>query len=291
MDRNAIGTDLTRAHLSVLHPSLFASLAMIEPQIHPGVDRAGIIFMVKALGRRKETWPSRSAAEKELRKSPFYAAWNPRAIAKLVEHSLVPAKPDSDQVRTTTPKHMEVSLTVRPNFGKAGVSRRIEDLTADDRERVPDIDPSANDIYPFYRPESTAMFKALPSLRPSILYVAGDSSPGFTLELQEAWIQRTGVGIGGSGGAKAGRVKLQTVKGGAHTMPMDASMDKVVEAVGAWFGTEARAWRNKDAEFRRSWDSKSKQEKQQVDPLTVDLIHNYKGKEPLEEFIEKRSKL
>lgn len=244
--------------------------------------------MLKAILLRKESWTTRAAAEKALSKSPFYTSWDARAIDRLLEHSLITLE---DEIRTTTPRHMEISLAIRPNFGRAGLGGKLEDLSHQERMDVPDLDPEAKDIYPFYRPEPTAMFKALPNLRPAVLFVAGDSSPSFTEDMRQQWMQRTGVGVGGSGGVKAGQVEMHMIEGGTHMMTMDSKIAPVAEIIGEWLAGQQKKWTAVEGDFRRDWDRLSIQEKQQVHPLTSYIALNYKGKETLEDFVERQSKL
>ena len=71
----------------------------------------------------------------------------------------------------------------------------------------PDVDPSSLAIYPFYRPESLATFKRLPSLRPPVFYILGELSTVSKRETRRDKVKVTGTGVGGSGGIAEHKVK------------------------------------------------------------------------------------
>ncbi|KAJ5266953.1 hypothetical protein N7478_009761 [Penicillium angulare] len=64
--------------------------------------------------------------------------------------------------------------------------------------------------------------------RPPVLYVLGQSSPLFSPADHTRALNRTGRGIGGSGGIKASQVEEKMVKG-SHQLPLE----RVVETAAA----------------------------------------------------------
>lgn len=283
------------AHLSTLHPRLFASLILIEPQIHDGVSRASIVALFQVVGRRREHWRSRAEAEKSMRRNPFFANWNARAIDRLVKFSVVDDRQSvisttidgasQPKVRTSTSRSMELALLARPNLDGVGTSPKIPKWTTS----VPDLDPKAKDTYPFYRSEPTAIFRLLPMLRPSVLWVCSAQSSSSPPAVREDWLNLTGTGIGGSGGASSGRVKMHIIPGDRHTLPMDDMMGEVVRISREWLQAEMRNWQQTHGESSRRWVERSTEDKQALRPVFRDVIGEFdvRGEESLEDFIRR----
>ncbi|KAL9031710.1 MAG: hypothetical protein Q9196_000258, partial [Gyalolechia fulgens] len=148
---------------------------------------------------------------------------------------------------------------LRPNFdGLDSDGRMIVN-----RSTHPDLDLEAAETYPFYRPEPASTSKKLPYLRPSVFYVHGGKSYISAPELREQRMSTTGVGVGGSGGAVAGRVKQIILEGGGHLMPMEM-VGELADATAEWLVEEMRHWRQQEGTFQAQWSRKSKLEKQTV---------------------------
>jgi len=74
---------LSRVLLSVLHPRLFTSLALIEPVISPDIFTGqGPILAMMSL-KRRDMWKSKSEAIKAAKEA--YKAWNTRTISTYEE--------------------------------------------------------------------------------------------------------------------------------------------------------------------------------------------------------------
>jgi pimeloyl-ACP methyl ester carboxylesterase len=145
--------------------------------------------------------------------------------------------PSTDQrVTLTTTKHQELFTFLRPTY----VSKEL-----------PDWDPEFGDPkqlkYPFYRPEPLHAFKRLPELRPSVLYVFGETSDLSTPAERKAKMERTGAGAGGSGGAKKGKVK-EVVLDCGHLVAMERVAQCAEAAVGFLKG-ELELWRMEQQAF------------------------------------------
>ena len=67
--------------------------------------------------------------------------------------------------------------------------------------------------------------------------------------------EQTGIGVGGSGGAKEGRVKDVMLKGIGHLVPMEA-VDDSAEHAARWLGQELQRWREEEAEWKKVVDSR-----------------------------------
>jgi pimeloyl-ACP methyl ester carboxylesterase len=233
---------------------------------------------------RKDIWPSRDAAAKEFRRSKFYQKWDPRVLDRWIEYGLrdLPTpiyaddKVDKDgkRVTLTTTKHQEVFTFFRPNFDGYGPDK------PPDRRTHADLNPALPTIYPFYRADSPLTFFRLPELRPSVLYIFGGKSAMSYPEACQTKMDTTGVGVGGIGGAAAGRVKSVTLEDAGHLMPMDA-IDQTAEAAADWLDSEMERWRKEEDEFRKVWSAKSMQEKRMIDDKWKEMMGPLSEKKPV----------
>lgn len=261
-------------HLAYSHPRLLASLVLIDPIIQNASAAApdkSRLSHTQASTFRRDDWPSRAEAASSVKKSKFYISWDPRVLDLWIRYGLrsLPTDiyprehDDSDRseyadgpVTLTTTKHQEVFTFLRPNFdgldanGKLIVNRRTH----------PDLDLRAADKYPFYRPEPPAIFNDLPRLRPSVLYIFGGQSDFSRPDLRKQKMERTGTGVGGSGGTEVGRVKEVVFEDVGHLVPMEA-VGRCAAAAGEWLASELKRWREEEAEFKREWETKERRER------------------------------
>ncbi|KAG9697234.1 alpha/beta-hydrolase, partial [Aureobasidium melanogenum] len=266
-----MGHSMGGAHLtalSLLHPRLLSTLILIDPVI----IRASYLNAYK-LGRlsarRRDRWPSRAAARKAFEKSPMFKSWDKRVLDCWMEHALrdLPTKlypevtasstppalgadvsgstisPDSKTevpVTLKTTKHQEVMTFMRGNFVTPS---NPAPSTAPNPLTHPDVDTSGASVEPFYRAESFHLFKLLPYLRPSVLYVFGTESDLSAPQHIADKLEFTGVGVGGSGGVAKGRVKEFTMQGGGHLMPME-SVGETANQCSGWLLQELKRWKD-----------------------------------------------
>lgn len=76
-------------------------------------------------------------------------------------------------------------------------------------------------------------------------------------------METTGVGVGGSGGAKEGRVKGVVLEDVGHLIPMlvpGLCAEKAVE----WLEVEVARWTEEEEKWKRGWLGKTKRERQMV---------------------------
>ena len=272
-------------NLSLMHPRLFASLILIDPVIqrYPSVD--GNYGPAKASVGRREVWPSRSEAERKLKGSKFYQAWDPRVLDHWLQYGLrdlptrlhpdvptsttpppisadpgtglTPPSRDDVPVTLTTTKHQEVLTFLRANFP---TSTYPNPGIHPNRDTHADVNPDSPPMSPFYSPVPIATFHRLQHLRPSVLYIFGSESFLSTPVLKADKLAHTGTGVGGSGGVKEGRVKDFTFEGVGHLIPMEV-VERTAEACAGWIGPEVGRWRGLEEEQRRAWAETPRVEK------------------------------
>lgn len=247
MSRSRLPCLMTSTLLSLMHPRLFHTLVLLDPVIQTA--NAGIAPAVASTNRR-DIWDSRSAAASKFRQSKFYQAWDPRVLDLWIQHGLrdLPtelypsdgpaAAAAAGRVTLTTTKHQELFTFLRPTYPRG------PGFAIPDRGPLPD---GQSPDYPFYRPEPLHAFSRLPELRPSVLYVFGETSDLSTPERRRAKMERTGAGVGGSGGAAAGRVK-EVVLDCGHLVAMER-VPQCADAIAEFLGGEMARWREEQERF------------------------------------------
>lgn len=144
-------------------------------------------------------------------------------------------------IALTTAKHQESWTYTRPYFSPLANSLN-EPLLHENRRRYPDTDPGTLKTHPFYRAETDLTFDNLPLLRPSVLYVFPQKSAIATPALQGQIMETTGIGKGGSGGVKAGKVKSVGFERGSHLVTFEKP-DQCAEIVVGWLIEWFGEWR------------------------------------------------
>ena len=259
-------------NVAFFNPRLFTSLILLDPVIQPRTaEISSAPNQPPSIARlstfRRDTWPSRAEAAKLFLKSPFYKAWDKRVFDKWIEYGLrdLPTLQHPDgtppAVTLSTSVANEVHTFLRPNYEGYGASNPDKKIN---RRTHPDVDPEKVDNSPFYRSEGPRTFARLPELRPSVLYIFGDTSEVSGEAMNEEKLAATGVGVGGSGGRAEGRVKGVTLQGVGHLIAMEAS-ERAAEETAKWIGSEMVRWREEEELWEREWKGKSLKEKQGID--------------------------
>ena len=204
--------------------------------------------------KRKDRWPSRAEAAKSFRKA--YGKWDPRVVDIYIKHGVKddPTQPKGS-VTLATSKHQEVVKYMRPNFQNKKPLNGVADagsLDGHDSVFYPDIIGPPNTIYPFYRYEPIILWGLMKHIRPSVLYLYGGKSPISTPDDRERKLERTGRGIGGSGGRKNGRVMDFTFPSAGHALPFEA-VKGVSEVMSAWLTQEVVRWKEEEERIQKDW--------------------------------------
>ncbi|KAL8826399.1 MAG: hypothetical protein Q9191_003826 [Dirinaria sp. TL-2023a] len=264
------------------------ALALLDPvmQLHPNPPVApGREAITRLSTFRRDIWESRSAAIASFSKSPFYSSWDPRVFSVWIQYGLrdlpTAIQPSPEEafhknssepqhslaaadrpVTLTTPRHQEVFTYLRPNFN------RPDSGTGESGASVathPDLDTTLPSelIYPFYRPETASTLRNLPYVRPGVFYIFGETSEVSRPEYVKEKLETTGIGAGGSGGAKAGRVKGVTLSGVGHLVSMVAPC-LCAEKIAEWLGKEVNRWAKEEAKWKKEWEARPRIERQTV---------------------------
>lgn len=248
-------------NLALIHPRLLSSLVLIDP-VMSGLPAPMIPPTVAQLSAfRNDLWSSRAVAEEKFRTSRGFAAWDARVMDRWCQFGIRPTptalypKEPAGSVTLTTTKHQECFSFLRGTWEALSA----DGTTVINKKDVIDLGSEHLTRYPFYRPEDASTFKRLPELRPSVLYIFGETSNLSPPEARKAKMDVTGTGTGGSGGAKYGRVKEVLAKGQGHLVPMEA-VALCADAAAKWLGSEKAIWQEEMDRYKE-WTKLSLEEK------------------------------
>jgi pimeloyl-ACP methyl ester carboxylesterase len=284
-----IGHSMGGNHLcqvAYIHPRLMTTLILIDPviQLIASTPPESGPSPAQMSTFRRDVWLSREEAAASFKKSPFYKSWDPRVLDVWIKYGLrelpTPIHPEQDataatkQVTLTCTKHQEVFTFLRPNKEAYGVDGKPAN-----RQTHPDINPLQGVLSPFYRPEPPQVFLRLPELRPSVFYVfGGKSDVGPAVAIRDKMV-RTGVGAGGSGGAKEGRVKQVTFDDIGHLIAMEVP-GRTADHIVPWLGSEVKRWKEQEAAFKKDWMRKSVHEKRTISKETEKMMGGPRQRTP-----------
>lgn len=236
-------------NLALIHPRLLSTLILLDPVIQDSETSTAAGSPTYQSTFRRDIWPSRAEAELAFRKQKFYQSWDPRVFDRWCKFgiretptSLHPNERGSVTLSTT--KHQECFTFLRPSW--PGFSE--DGLSIINRDLVPDLNPTGLLGYPFYRPEPPATALRLREVRPSVLYIFGGESPMNSDEFRHIKVNVTGTGVGGSGGAKEGKVSEVVLKGIGHLVAMEAC-NQCADAAAPWLGREVENFKNARREY------------------------------------------
>lgn len=267
--------------MSNWHPTLFHSLAFIEPGIDPLYGMGTSVGWCHAILQFKDVYSTREEAETQLIRLHNAKGWERSVSERFREYGLYERNGENgEKWAMTTPKDQLLALLGRIN--PTGVARGpggMADVTLADRVAVPDADAERWEWGPFYRPELKKAWDMLPNMRPWALYIGGNKSPVFgAVNAREERLRLTGIGAGGNGGVKLGAVKQIVLEDGEHTMTFDWNMYKVADHVADFLATESKRWAEGPQKRRDEWLQKSVEERQSIGQAYIDCVMEEKKK-------------
>ncbi|KAI9694161.1 MAG: hypothetical protein M1822_003432 [Bathelium mastoideum] len=249
----------------MMHPRLFQALAFLEPTLQrenpTGIDGP---MVARGTSRKPDLWKSRQDAEAALRKGTFLRPWDPKAVERYLRFGLreVPtavyplsSKVPVGSVTLTTTKAQEAWTLLRMN----ATTQITSMLDSTSRYTSPDLTEEAgeddcnNTSRLMNCPAPCMAFELLPYVRPPVLYVFGSKSHISRPERQKGKLERTGTGLGGSGGASMGRVKAKTITTASHMTPMEKPTE-AASILGQWMGEQKNEY-EAEKDFHQNHDS------------------------------------
>lgn len=251
--------------LATWHPSLFHSLAFVEPGIDPKYGRGLTVPWSLSTLKHPDSWKTKEEADAGLVKSQRAQHWDARVLARLKHYSVYNRETsDGRDWAMTTPKDQVVALISRFNPDRVGLGPGgIDSVTLAQRESIPDGDPDGFNFGPFYRRELQLAWDMLPNLRPWALLVNGGKSPFFGYpQTRDERARITGTGIGGNGGVRLGAVRQVVIEDGEHAMVFDRNVTTVADHVAGWLSAECRRWTGGPRKRQAEWQMESLEKKQ-----------------------------
>ncbi|KAF5870716.1 putative toxin biosynthesis protein [Botrytis fragariae] len=260
--------------LSIMHPRLFTSLILLEPIIQSSPPPGGNV--ARSSSYRPDLWPSLSAASHAFRQNKFFAGLDPRVLDKILKYGIrkIPTLlyPISETAKEgaytlTTTKHQEVWSFLRPNFegrDSHASQNRFDHLL------FPDISMEQRGL-PFYRPEVSIAQEYLAYLRPSVLYIFGAKSYFSAPDLQNEKMERTGSGLGGSGGVKMGQVEKHIFENLSHMAPLE-DVRGCTNVIGEWMDKKLTQFKADEEAMRKIDPQKSTNDMLIMSQKWLDLV-------------------
>ena len=204
--------------------------------------------------KRRDLFPSPAKAEAAFRKG--LSKWDPRVLDRYLQFGLRsvptaiydPAKDSqisAEAVTLTTTKYQEGWAYLTPNF-------EPEDAGLDDL-LLPDWRDEHRESL-FSRPECWSAMTVLPLVRPSVLWVFGGESYLSLPAMQDAKMQATGTGVGGSGAAAKGKVEKTVIEKGSHLVVFE-DVGSCAEVASEWIERWFKGWL-KEEKFWREYKSR-----------------------------------
>ena len=240
------GTGLVE--LSCLHPRLMTSLILFDPIIGRDALDMGITLIYMA-STKPDLFPSRHIAEKAFGK--VFRRWDPRTLKLWTKYGLRDTPtllyPEPGKVTLRTPSAQEAWSYARPRFDgqeEIGVTKS--------RIKYPDATP---EMQTFYRPEAMETYDSLPRVRPDVLWVFPEHT-GMSKEALDEKVARTGTAVGGSGGAKDGKVACAVMRKTSHLCTFE-DPGQCARVAAEWLRKDLQAWRDRAEYERRNRDDKS----------------------------------
>ncbi|KAJ5668940.1 hypothetical protein N7462_010010 [Penicillium macrosclerotiorum] len=257
--------------LSAWHPTLFHSLAFIEPGLDVQYGRGITVPWSISTLKQGDCWASRAEAETGAVRLAGAQRWDPRVRTRLTHYGIYeipPAQAQGAPWALTNPKDQIAALASRLNKDRIGLGPGgLETVTLEQRQTIPDSDPDGNVNGQFYRHELKTTWDMLPKVRPWVLYINGGKSPFFGHPgTREQRLHLTGTGPGGNGGVRLGAVTQRLLEDGEHTMVFDKNMATVAEYVAVWLADESARWMRGPKTARETWQARPMDEKQTVGP-------------------------
>ncbi|KAK1817849.1 hypothetical protein LTR12_007720 [Friedmanniomyces endolithicus] len=220
--------------LAVMHPRLLASLVLFDPIMGISTPRDFATMFASN------------------------ANWDPRTLALWLRYGLrdTPTRlhPKPGAITLRTSKAQEGWMYARswfdplPSNGDIAIPRT--------RAKYPDQHDHIRASHPFYRGEDVHIWQDLPRLRPGVAYIFPSSGPMTDARSTDARVERTGIGPGGSGGAKEGRVVETVMECVGHLLPFEGPGQCAVIAA-EWLAKDVKAWEARREFARKHRDDRS----------------------------------
>lgn len=245
----------------MIHPRLLHSLVLIDPIFQRYLGPHAAFARLSTI--RRDLWPSREAAASKFRSNKFYQQWDPRVLDKWIEYGLrdLPMEqyPDMPKDASVSDSPVTLSTTVAQEVYLYDQAYYKDDRLLQDDNYMQDVHPDDVDGTDMYRPESQQLYRQIDHFKPSVLYVFGSKSEASPPEYREDKLNRTGTGVGGSGGAARARVEAAVVDCG-HLACFEKTAE-CADAIVPYLDKELTRWESQERERDEKWNKLSRKER------------------------------
>ena len=114
-------------------------------------------------------------------------------------------------------------------------------------------------------------FENLPNVRPNVLWIFGGLSPLSPKKEQDKKVARTGTGVGGNGGVKAGSVERVVVEDGGHMLPFE-KIEKCAAVLALWLQKQSEDFEAVEKFYREHPSGRSERDMLVVSKLWLDNV-------------------
>ena len=114
-------------------------------------------------------------------------------------------------------------------------------------------------------------FENLPRVRPNVLWLFGGLSPLSFEKAQDEKMTRTGIGIGGNGGARAGSVERVVVDDGGHMLPFE-KVEKCAAILVTWLEKQMQDFEAVEKFYREHPSGRSERDMLVVSKLWLEKV-------------------
>lgn len=191
---------------------------------------------------RRDTWPSRRAAEDAFRRNRHYSSFDRKVLEKVFQYDLQPLSSDDPDgpVTLTTPSFLEAAHYMRldpPLPGQEAADYATRTL-------------ESRHLPGFYSPGPALGKGQMGRITTRVLYVWAPENPFTNPKYHRRVTAATGTGLGGSGGVKTGQVDEAFVDQGGHTLPFDNPVG-TARQIAHWLGGKWwQEWQKEQVRWR-----------------------------------------
>ncbi|KAJ5721890.1 uncharacterized protein N7483_009824 [Penicillium malachiteum] len=235
-----------------MHSRLFHSVSFLEPMIQmESPSKLGGPSSALWTSLRPDVWPSAQDAKKHIRTNGFWRRWDPKCVDQYIRFGLRPvptalypnSKFGSEIVTVTTKKAQEAWSYLRLNATSRDGNSELnkEHFLNPDLATVAKEGDNNHPDWALVCPWCCIAFEYLLYIRPSVYYIFGEKSHINPPERRRDKLERTGKGLGGSGGVAANRVRSDIISKGSHMAPLEKIND-TARLLSGWLESQMKAY-------------------------------------------------
>jgi pimeloyl-ACP methyl ester carboxylesterase len=242
-----IGHSVGASHLvslSLMHPSLFTSLVLIEPIITDSPSEAGVEKLAMAAIRRRRDWKTRAEAEEYFGK--VWSKWDARARERWNASALIPCDANFVDGKTELAWDRLQELDAYMDTSELWASAVGASVATGKGSAA-------------WIPFPPQIWERLKDLAVHTVFVCGSESEQHAERTRKHWKDFTGTNEKFWPRGFQRKVELLEMVAVGHLVPMEAA-SKCAELVGVWIDEEMKMWR-KEWDKNRRWRHMSEKDK------------------------------